>query len=162
MKKIKLPIIIAVIAVLLLVGGAWSSRRLESAGGNDIVAQNGLHRHATLALFVDGAKQEIPPNVGLVGAHQPMHTHDPDNVIHMEMSGEVRNKDLMLSEFFRVWGKPMESFGALERMTVNGKENMELGSYIMEDGDKIELRFSGASSSSAQNASSTSAVPNNG
>lgn len=141
MKKINIPIIISIVAVLALAGGAWSSRQLEDSGGNPVIARNGLHRHATLSIVVDGVKQDLPQNIGLAGAHQPIHTHDPDNVVHLEMSGMVRQNDLMLREFFRVWGRSMESFGTLERMTVNGTESTTYGAYVMEDGDAIELEF---------------------
>tara|TARA_B100000745_G_scaffold126015_1_gene82109 strand:- start:3700 stop:3861 length:162 start_codon:yes stop_codon:yes gene_type:complete len=46
-----------------------------------------------------------------------------------------------LKNFFVIWGKDMMSFGENVTMTVNGKENMELGEYEMKDGDIIELRY---------------------
>ena len=70
-----------------------------------------------------------------------MHTHDDLPSIHLEFPARVTKDDLKLSRFFKIWDKDMGSFGTLTKMTVNGKENAELGDYVMRDGDKIELRY---------------------
>ena len=57
------------------------------------------------------------------------------------MSGLVRKEDITLARFFKVWGKDINSFGTNLTMTVNGKENTEYGNYLMQDKDKIELRY---------------------
>lgn len=40
-----------------------------------------------------------------------VHTHDDLLVIHLEFSGIVREKDVMLGEFFKSWRKDMRGFG---------------------------------------------------
>lgn len=126
--------------LLLLLGGSMWSQRMQS---NDpsIVARSGLHWHPTLEIYVRGEKIAIPENVGLDGAHKPVHTHDDLPVIHLEFSGVTRTDDVMLGEFFRNWGKDMRSFGANMRMTVNGQENTDYENYVMRDGDTIELHY---------------------
>ena len=69
--------IIIGIIILLLVGGVWWSKSLQKSNP-DIIARNGLHWHPELAIYVKGEKQEIPANIGLVGGHQPTHTHSED------------------------------------------------------------------------------------
>lgn len=92
-------------------------------------------------IYVKGVKQEIPAGIGLSGIEIGMHTHGKDNIIHMEYSGLVRKEDLTIAKFFKNWGKDFNSFGSSVKMTVNGKENTELQNYIMQDKDKIELRY---------------------
>ena len=123
----------------------------------DIVSRTGIHWHPVLAIYVKGEKQEIPTNIGIGAVHQPMHTHDSTGTIHLEFQGLVRKQDIILGQFFKNWGKDMQSFGSNMqpsdeqgsteasrpnvKMTVNGEENIEYENYVMHDKDIIELRF---------------------
>ena len=126
--------------VVLIVGMLGLSQYLQS---NDpgTLARNGLHWHPEITIYVKGEKIEIPQNIGIGAVHQPMHTHDDLPIIHLEFSGVVKEKDATLGNFFRIWGKDIRSLGTNVKMTVNGKENMEFENYIMQDKDKIELRY---------------------
>ncbi len=148
----KLSLGIAIVVALLLGGIWWSSDRTER--DPDVVARNGLHAHPELAIYVKGVRQEIPANIGIgveyssiSGFDQsmqmaPIHTHEDLPLIHLEFAGGVvRRGDITLGQFFRVWGRDMRGFGADMRMTVNGVENTEYENYVMEDKDRIELRF---------------------
>lgn len=126
--------------VIVLLGGVWWSQTLEKSA-DDIVATNGLHAHPELEMYVKGEKVDIPQNVGLGAVHSPIHTHDDLPAIHLEFSGVVKEKDIKLSEFFKVWGKDINSFGSNMQMTVNGENNTEFGDYVMKNGDKIVLRY---------------------
>ena len=106
-----------------------------------VIALTGLHWHTQLTIYVKGEKQEIPQNIGIGAVHQTMHTHADLPTIHLEFPARVTKDDLKLSRFFKIWGKDMGSLGTLVKMTVNGKENTDLGDYVMRDGDKIELRY---------------------
>ena len=110
---------------------------------SDIISKAGFHWHPKLAIYVKGEKQEIPTNIGIGAVHQQIHTHEDatEGVIHLEFQGLVRKQDIVLSQFFKNWGKDINSFGANIKMTVNGKENTEFENYIMQDKDKIELRY---------------------
>lgn len=120
----------------------------------DVVSKGGMHSHPELAIFVQGERMEIPENIGIGPMHAgmpgydasmqmaAMHTHDASGVIHLEfMQGPVRKDDVMLGQFFSMWGKDMRSFGGNMRMTVNGEPNTEFENYMMRDGDKIELHY---------------------
>mgnify|MGYP001582191528 CR=1 FL=1 len=106
-----------------------------------------LHIHADLEIIIDGISREISSNIGIgPGIMRPIHTHDNSGEIHME--GPCI-RDFKLGEFFLVWGKRLDSScildsciqnGAIEMM-VNGKENKEFDNYIMEDQDKISIKF---------------------
>ena len=133
---------IGLVLVILPIGGLiWYSATRPPIPESDIVSRNGLHWHPELAIYVKGVKQEIPTNLGMGGVEMPVHTHDSTGVIHLEMSGLVRKENITLGQFFKVWGKDMGSFGTNMKMTVDGKENTDYGNYIMQDKDKIELRF---------------------
>ncbi len=135
--------------VIILVGGIYWSKSLQSNDPN-IISTRGLHWHPIVEIYVKGEKQVIPPNIGtgpqyssLSMGMTPVHTHDDatQGIIHLEFSGLVRKEDITLGQFFKIWGKDINSFGSNLRMTINGVENTELESYVMQDKDKIELRY---------------------
>jgi hypothetical protein len=142
MKKI--PTLWWAIGLIVVIGGlfVWSAAAQNS--DPNIVSQRGFHWHPTLTIYVKGEKQEIPANIGIGAQHQPMHTHPEDataGVIHLEFAGAAKRGDLMLGQFFKNWGKDMRSFGTNMKMTVNGKENTEYENYVIQEKDKIELRY---------------------
>ena len=141
------------VAVALLIGGVWWSQSMQ-VSDPDVMTRGALHAHPTLEIYVKGVKQEIPANIGIgpqyagvPGYDQQMqmtaiHTHDDVPIIHLEFGGgPVSRADVTLGQFFKIWGKDMRSFGANVKMTVHGAPNTEYESYIMGDGDKIELRY---------------------
>ena len=132
--------------IVIIVGGSigafvWYLATRPPIPEGEILAQNGLHWHPELAIFVKGEKQEIPANIGIGVTHNPVHTHDSSGVIHLEFPGLVRGDDVKLGRFFKVWDRDLMTFGRSVRMIVNGEENVELQNYRMKDGDKIELRY---------------------
>ena len=139
----------ALVLIALLIG--WS--KMLQSSNPDVIAQNGLHWHPRLGIYVKGEKVEIPQNIGIGPQYAgmptfdsgmrmtAMHTHEDIPAIHLEFPGLVREEDIMLGNFFRIWGKDMRSFGTEVRMTVNGTENAEFENYVMHDGDRIELRY---------------------
>jgi len=134
------------IAGIILILGAsgslvWYIASRPPISEGEIVSQNGLHWHTNIAIYVKGVQQDIPADIGIGSAHMPIHTHSADGVIHMEMSGLVKRGDLTLDKFFKNWGQDFKNFDGKMTMTVNGKDNAELGSYVMKDNDKIEIRY---------------------
>src|SRR3989344_3068163 len=134
---------IVALVVVLLIGGVWWSKSLQSKDP-DLLSRNGLHWHPELAIYVKGEKQALPTNIGISPLGMtPIHTHDDATlgIIHLEFSGLVRKEDITLGQFFTNWGKDMNSFGTNAKMTVNGVENIELENYVMRDKDKIVLTY---------------------
>lgn len=132
--------------VIALVGGSigllvWYVASRPPIPESDIISKNGFHWHPELTIYVKGEKQEIPTDIGIGAVHQPIHTHDATGIIHLEFQGLVRKQDVMLGQFFKNWGKDIRSFGANIKMTVNGEENTEYENYLMQDKDKIEIRY---------------------
>lgn len=160
MKK---AIIIGITLIILLIGGSLLSKNLtnksinnelasESDNPNDpIISKNGIHYHPEIEIYIYGEKQEISANIGLVGGHNPIHTHDADGIIHLEFGNViVRNSDTHLGNFFKIWNKDFNSNQIFEHlngpdgnvsMTVNGEPNLEFENYPMKDGDKIVIKY---------------------
>ncbi|HBD24476.1 MAG: hypothetical protein UU11_C0002G0016 [Parcubacteria group bacterium GW2011_GWF2_40_69] len=129
--------------VATIAGLVWLVASRPPVPESDIVSRSAFHWHPELTIYVKGEKQEIPENIGIGAVHQPIHTHDDSGqgVVHMEFQGLARKQDTTLGQFFRNWGKDINSFGTLTKMTVNGVENVELDNYVMRDKDKIEIWY---------------------
>lgn len=140
-SKVK-KIVWIVIGIAVLGGIIWLVASAPKTPEGDIFSRRGLHWHSTLVIYVNGEKQEVSPNIGVTGGSMmPMHTHEPNGTVHIESSGLVRKDDVVLGRFFKIWGKDINSFGTNLKMTVNGQENTEYENYVMQDKDKIELRY---------------------
>jgi len=140
-------LIITVTVVFFWITSAAENEKLASDG---IVSRKGLHLHPILNIYIKGQLQTLPIDVGLGVVHQPIHTHDADNKVHLEFSGLVTIKDTMLGEFFRIWGKQFNSNCVFDncngpsgtvKMFVNGQINNDFENYPMKDEDKIEIRY---------------------
>lgn len=98
-----------------------------------------MHIHPHLKIIVKGEEVKIPKNVGISATcMRPIHTHDDSGTLHLEFPNTT---NIPLGNFFKVWEKPLSSFGNNPKMKVNGADNTELENYIMRDGDQIELYF---------------------
>jgi len=134
-----------IIGIIIVIFGlfAWSAA-LQKSDPNTI-ARHGIHWHPELHIFVDGKEKPLPENIGLVGGHNPIHTHDEDaqkGVIHLEFDGRVKKEQILLGQFFKVWGKDMQTaFGTLTRMEVNGVENTEYAQYLLQEHDIVKLYY---------------------
>ncbi len=116
-----------------------------------IVAEKGIHLHPNLTIKVLGQYQDIPADIGISSvAHQPIHTHKSNGILHIEYPALVREKDLKLGRFFEVWRKQFNKDCIFDKcngpegqvkMFVNGEENFEFENYLMQDKDKIEIVF---------------------
>lgn len=152
-KRLFLP---AVAVVILLIGAAWLVWKIIGSSPvpvSDIVSKQKIHWHAHLAIRIKGKDITIPANVGItVGEVHPerMHTHETDNIIHIEKRPPVLKDDIKLKNFFEVWGETLTPDCVLDScnidkgtltMTVNGQENHDFGDYLMREGDKIVLDY---------------------
>lgn len=145
-------VVVALVFVLVVVLSLMSRTPVSKDSG--LISQNGIHWHPTLHIYIKGEKFEIPANIGVGPQYTAMpsygnggmsmtsmHTHDDMPVVHLEFSGVVKEDDIRLGNFFRIWGKDMQSMGSNMRMMVNGTESIEYENLLMRDGDKIELLY---------------------
>lgn len=156
-RQKKLKKFLWIISITLVIGGVvlgliWFISTRPPLPESEIVSRIGIHRHADLSIKILGKYQDIPANIGIsaVGGHRPVHTHELDGVVHMEFSGLVREKDIMLGIFFQNWGKEFSQNCIFDKcngpdgkvkMFVNGEQNFEVENYIMKDKDKIEIVY---------------------
>jgi len=137
-------------SAFLIVGLLWVGAKEEDPN-NPLVARAGVHHHAKLSVEVNGENQEVPSGIGLVAGMehpQQMHTHENDQVVHVEIPGRVYEDETRLANFFKVWGKDLTATSLLGVvatgtqkvfMTVNGKDEPRLGDYPIKDGDDIKV-----------------------
>lgn len=122
---------VAVVAAVLALVRPWEQSSSESfaydqEGLAERIADAGLreggseHVHPKLAVRVREKEIAVPPNMGIGAGHAPMHTHDPDGVMHVE--GEP---DPTLREFMAMWGV---------RLTPR-----ELGPHTSNDSERVRM-----------------------
>lgn len=162
--------LIAIAAItLFLVGGRWWSKNLQKnnvekiTASGELVSETGIHWHPELAIYIKGQKQAIPANLGIgmqyagYPLYDPMmmmtsmHTHDDSGTLHWEaMEWPVKKEDVRLANFFAIWAKKFDENCIFEncngadgtvKMLVNGNENTEFQNYLVEDKDRIEIRY---------------------
>lgn len=150
-KKSQLPFVLGIIVIVASFVGAGVVIKSRQKNDPNIVSTSGVHWHSNLKVTIEGIEQPIPANIGINEEdHSPVHTHDESGQIHIEISGQVRRKDLKLSNVFEVWGMTFNKNCVLDkcnqdgkavRFLVNGKENSSFENYEMQDGDEIEIRY---------------------
>ncbi len=144
---------IKIALIILVVGGGigalgWYIANQPKIPESEIISRKGIHWHPELSIYIKGQKQEIPNNTG---THSIMHTHDTTGTLHIHPASKlVLKDDIKLGRFFALWGKKFSSTCIFDncnssegkvKMTVNGQENIEFENYVMQDKDKIEIRF---------------------
>lgn len=145
----------AAIPVALIGWITWKITTSPVRPEGDLVSRQEVHWHARLDIIVRGQSVEIPANIGIplgvTGAHpENMHTHHDDHIIHIEKLPPVYKNDLRLGNFFQVWGKKFDSQcvadecvaeGEKLTMTVHGQTNTDFADYLLQDGDKVEIKL---------------------
>lgn len=140
------------IPIVLVALGVWVVGRSPKISNEDnpLISRRGIHWHPNLEITIKGERVTIPANIGIGGNHADTHTHKENDQIHLEMSRPVRESDTRLAKFFETWGEEFNSQCILDacngeegtvKMLVNGEENFEFESYLMRDGDQIEIIY---------------------
>lgn len=162
-KHLGLAAVCAAITIGLVAVFVSGNSPKTSAGGGEVISQQGIHWHPVLKIYVKGQRREVPPNIGIgkqyAGSkwYDPMmemtdfHTHDSSGKLHWEvMEGPVTRDHVTLGAFFQVWGQKFDSTHILDqtsgsggqvKMTVNGQPNAEFNNYSVKDGDKIVISY---------------------
>ncbi len=169
-KKTILTVVLILVGIagLMFLSKFWSqgiknsqTKKLETSG--DLISIEGIHWHPELTITIKGEKQPIPAGIGIgmqyagyprfdpMMGMTDMHTHDDSGTLHFEvMKGPVKKDDVRIGTFFKVWGKTFNKDCIFEycnntdgtvKMFVNGKENTEFENYLVNDKDKIEIRY---------------------
>ncbi len=155
-KYIAVVVLLVAIGVYMAFGNTGSGNSTTSPDQTQIPS-NSIHWHPTLEIVINGVQETIPANIGLGAVHQPLHTHEADNVIHVENNNPTV-ENMKLGFFFRIWGKTFNSECIFEycndgekkvKMFVNDVENFEFGDYIFNQknyastgsGEKIRIEY---------------------
>lgn len=109
-----------------------------------------VHLHPQVALWVDGKRMPVAPNIGIDPTKDGMqmaglHTHDSSGAIHAEGAASAT-----LGQFFQVWGVPLSpgqlgpyrAAGAKKvRMWANGKPSRAFGGLVLADGQRTTISY---------------------
>ena len=142
-------VIVAVAIFLYLVTKLFSQPTTES------YTKDAVHWHAQLDVYACGENKLMPAPEGEHHLGLPLlHTHS-DRLIHIE--GKIwKKEDIMLGAYMDAIGIPFNDTQLLDykndgmcdngkpnkvRMIVNDKENFEFRNYVINNKDKIELRY---------------------
>lgn len=104
-----------------------------------------IHWHTQLNIMVNGMDIPIPAGVGLKGKiPEVQHTHDWDNVIHIETNDNI-TENFRLGKFFDIWGVVFNSTCLFQfchedlHIYVNGEETADFDNYLLKDQDIIQI-----------------------
>ncbi len=115
-----------------------------------------VHWHTTLSMVTCGQPLSLPraPPGGMLGP-EIRHLHDNDNKIHIEAQVQ-RKEDIMVEAFladigvafnekqlgnYKEGDKCPDGKAGKVSFTVNGKPNTEYEKHVMQDGDRMEIKF---------------------
>ncbi len=150
-KGIKIAAIFLVTIAILLVSINLYQSKYPSTNivESSEIPTGPIHWHPHLTIIIDGKEQAIPPNIGLDGpVHSPIHTHDPDGIIHLENNNPTE-KTMRLGTLFELWGKEFNQNQIFQytteqgnlSMSVNGETNEEFENYILKEKDNITIEY---------------------
>ena len=107
-----------------------------------------FHIHPVLTIVINGKKQVIPENIGIVkDCMHPIHTHDTSGVIHVE---SPEQRDFTLADFFAVWDMTFNKNQILDAKvdathtiveTVNGQVVQDYENTLLRDKDQIVITY---------------------
>lgn len=114
------------------------------------VGDESYHVHALLSVFVDGEQVTVPANIGIdeaSGTVSPLHTHDPNGVVHLEADEPY---PFSLVQVLGVWGVafgPGQLGGMRDegprsvQVYVNGEKIVDPVAYELRDQDNVVIAY---------------------
>lgn len=116
----------------------WEGYGVECLTGGHVNPAQHIHPH--LEIYIDGQRQTIPADIGVVkSCMAEMHTHDDTGKIHIESA--YAGKEFSLRQFFDVWKEKIEKGGYDLEMTVDDTPSVEFGNLPLKDNQKIVLKY---------------------
>ena len=154
-KKRKIKTISIWTLVVFIAGGfIYGIITLATGERTQPFSRGQVHWHADINVFICGEQIPLPKPPANQHLGTPLlHTHD-DGQIHVE--GIIRRaEDITLSRYMDAIGKKFNNEELLDKQNgdlcngekatvklyVDGKESTALGSHIIKDGERYELRF---------------------
>ena len=104
--------------------------------------QIAMHIHPVLTVTVDGERELVPASIGIAGScMSEMHTHDATGTLHVETATRERFEQIAFTDFFSVWGQPIEREGFSLTVEVDGTPVESVEDVVLRDGSQIELQY---------------------
>ncbi len=130
---------IGVLILVVAIGAGLYYFPPQRADLGDCIGNVAYHWHTTLLIYEDDNLVTIPADVGTTGCLHTMHTHDADNVVHVEPPNS--NIRYTVEDFFELWGRP---YGA-PAIVVDGQDDCAIPegcrSPELLDGRTIEIHY---------------------
>ncbi len=113
------PIIIAVAAAGTAGALLYQPGQVMAISGVEChrTEQTTYHVHSHLDVFVDGQRQQVPANIGILSSPSCLfwlHTHDTDGIIHVE-APQTRN--FTLGQFLNIWNQTRDPNGLFDSVS---------------------------------------------
>lgn len=143
-----------IVSIIIVLGALFAWPQINNPDKDKIARWEGLgvecltnghnnpaqHIHPQLQIIVNGQKQIIPKDIGIVkSCMAEIHTHDDAGEIHIESI--YAGKQFSLQQFMDVWGESLEKDGYDLEMIVDGLPSVELGNLILLDKQQIILDY---------------------
>ncbi len=147
---IAIPVFFIVIVSVFILSQPQSTANSININSAADIPKTPIHWHPTLTILINGQQKTIPADLGLIGAHQPIHTHDATGTLHYENNNPTPENMPLRYFFEKVWRKQFNSKCIFDncngdsgtvKMYVNGNENLEFENYIPKDKDDIRIEF---------------------
>jgi hypothetical protein len=140
--------VFAVIILLFIWGVASKNETIDYVPGTNVAClPNGHqnladHIHPLIAITVDGVPETVPADIGITpDCMAEIHTHEADGVIHVETVKGGRLGQLALSDFFSVWGRPLERPGFHQTLLVDGVAVTDPSQVRFKDDQRIGIVY---------------------
>ena len=133
---IVMPIIAAVVAAGAAGAILYKPIQVMAIDGVECnrTEQISYHVHSHLEIFVDGQKEQVPSNIGILSSPSCLywlHTHTADGVIHVEAP---QTREFTLGQLLEIWNQTRDSNGLFN--SVSGKN---VTAYV--NGDQFEGNY---------------------
>ncbi len=139
-KKKYMMIVMPIIAAVVAAGAAgailYKPIQVMAIDGVECnrTEQISYHVHSHLEIFVDGQKEQVPSNIGILSSPSCLywlHTHTADGVIHVEAP---QTREFTLGQLLEIWNQTRDSNGLFN--SVSGKN---VTAYV--NGDQFEGNY---------------------
>lgn len=132
-----IPIIVAVAAAGAAGAVLYQSPQAAAISGVECNRNEffNYHVHSHLDVFVDGQKEQVPDNVGILTSPSCLywlHTHANDGIIHVEAP---QTREFTLGQFLDIWEQTRDSQGFFDSTS-----GMNVTAYV--NGDQFEGNYS--------------------
>jgi len=100
-----------------------------------------VHYHAHLDVIVDGSAMTVPAGIGIDQQRHkiaPLHTHEPDGVVHIESATDV---PFTLGQLFTAWGHPISTTSIGAFGVPQGEQLRVYRNGTLQTGDPAKLVF---------------------